>query len=142
MDNDSAHKHKADAGWRKGHRRWTFHFTPTSRSWTDAVEGFFGKLARRRPRLGVYDSLDDLEVAILDFIELHNEKETKQFKWTASLKRLVAARQRGFQMTRTSHYPTQIDKVSPNVDVTIATNRIYLSHCSNHGLQIALCERS
>ena len=67
----------------------------------NAVEGFFGKLARLRR--GVYVSLEDLEAAILDFIKLHNEKEAKPFKWTATPNRHVAARQRGFQMIRTSH---------------------------------------
>ena len=50
----------------------------------NAVEVFFGKLACRRLRHGVYDSFEDLEAAILDFIAHHNEKETKPFKWTAS----------------------------------------------------------
>ena len=62
----------------------------------NAVEGFFGKLARRRR--GVYDFIEDLERSILDFMDLHNEKEAKPFKWTASQKRPVAARQRGHQM--------------------------------------------
>ena len=38
-----------------------------------------------------------------EFIALHNEKEAKPFKWTASPDRLIAARQRGFQMIRTNH---------------------------------------
>ena len=41
--------------------------------------------------------------AVADFIALHNEEEAKPFKWTASPERLVAARQRRFQMIRTSH---------------------------------------
>ena len=52
VDNDSAHKHSAVADWLADRRRWTLHFTPTSCSWTDAVEGFFGKMARRRLRRG------------------------------------------------------------------------------------------
>ena len=103
LDNDSAHKHSAVADWLADHRRWTLHFTPTSCSWMNAVEGFFGKPANRRLRRGVHDSLEDLEAAILDFIKLHNEKEAKPFKWTASPDRLIAARQRGFQMIQTSH---------------------------------------
>ena len=103
VDNYSAHKHSAVTEWLKDHPRWTLHFTPTSRSWTDAVEGFFGKLANRRLRRGVHDSLEDLKAAVDGFIELHNGKEAKPFKWTASPDRLIAARQRGFQMTRTSH---------------------------------------
>ena len=50
VDNDSAHKHKAVADWLKDYHRWTLHFTPTSCSWMNAVEGFFGKLAHRRLR--------------------------------------------------------------------------------------------
>ena len=103
VDNYSAHKHSAVAEWLKDHPRWTLHFTPTSCSWMNAVEGFFGKLASRRLRRGVYDSLEDLEAAIEKFIALHNGKEAKPFKWTASPDRLIAARQRGFQMIQTSH---------------------------------------
>ena len=103
VDNYSAHKHSAVAEWLKDHPRWTLHFTPTSCSWMNAVEGFFGKLANRRLRRGVHDSLEDLMAAIDGFIELHNGKEAKPFKWTASPDRLIAARQRGFQMIQTSH---------------------------------------
>ncbi len=42
-------------------------------------------------------------MALQDFIELHNEKEAKPFKWTTSPERLIAARQRGYQMTKTDH---------------------------------------
>ena len=84
VDNDFAHKHSAVADWLADRRRWTLHFAPTFCSWTDAVEGFFGKLARRRLRRGVHDSLEDLEAAIEEFIVLHNEKEAKSFKWTAA----------------------------------------------------------
>ena len=69
----------------------------------NAVEGFFGKLARRRLRRGVHDSLEDLKAAIEEFIALHNGKEAKPFKWTASPERLIAARQRGYQMTEMNH---------------------------------------
>ena len=103
LDNRSAHKHKAVADWLADHPRWTLHFTPTSCSWMNAVEGFFRKLASRRLWRGVHDSLEDLKAAIDGFIELHNGKEAKPFKWTASPDRLIAARQRGFQMIRTSH---------------------------------------
>ena len=93
LDNDSARKHKAVTDWLADHRRWTFHFAPTSCSWMNAVEGFLGKLARRRLRRGAYDSLEDLKMSMLDFTELHNEKEAKPFKWTADPARLVASRQ-------------------------------------------------
>ena len=103
VDNYSAHKHKAVLEWLKDHPRWTLHFTPTSCSWMNAVEGFFGKLANRRLRRGVFDSLEDLKTSIQNFIALHNEKEAKPFKWTASPERLIAVRQRGYQMTEIDH---------------------------------------
>jgi hypothetical protein len=43
------------------HRRWTFHFTPTSCSWANAVETFFAELTRRRLQRGVFRSLVDLQ---------------------------------------------------------------------------------
>ena len=77
LDNYSAHKHQAVMDWLKEHRRGTFRF------WMNAVEGFFGKLVRCQR--GVHDSIEDLERSLLDFIYLHNEKEAKPFRWTASL---------------------------------------------------------
>ena len=50
------------------HPRWTFHFTPTSCSWLNAVEGFFAKLTRRRLKRGVFHSIVDLQAAINRFL--------------------------------------------------------------------------
>jgi hypothetical protein len=47
------------------HPRWTFHFTPTSSSWLNAVEGFFAKLTRRRLKHGVFCSAADLQAVII-----------------------------------------------------------------------------
>ena len=52
--------------------RWTFHFTPTSASWLNAVEGFFAILAKRRLKRGVFRSVADLQAAINRFLEEHN----------------------------------------------------------------------
>ena len=103
LDNYAAHKHGAVMEWIAEREGWELHFTPTSCSWLNAVEGFFGKLARRRLRRGVHDSIEQLEKAILDFIDLHNGKEAKPFNWTASPERIIAARQRGNQVLRTIH---------------------------------------
>jgi hypothetical protein len=51
--------------WLAHHPRWTFHFTPTSASWLNAVEGFFAILTKRRIKRGVSRSLADLQAAIL-----------------------------------------------------------------------------
>jgi hypothetical protein len=48
VDNYATHKHPKIQKWVARHPRWTFHFTPTSASWLNAVEGFFAKLTRRR----------------------------------------------------------------------------------------------
>jgi hypothetical protein len=47
LDNYAAHKHPHGLAWLAEHPRWTFHFTPTSCSWLNAVEGFFSKLTRQ-----------------------------------------------------------------------------------------------
>src|SRR6266487_356963 len=44
VDNYATHKHPKVRKWLAQHPRWTFHFTPTSASWLNAVEGFFAKL--------------------------------------------------------------------------------------------------
>ena len=103
LDNYAAHKHEAVREWLSKRDRWQFHFTPTSCSWLNAVEGFFAKLACRRLRRGVHDSIEQLEKAILDFIDLHNGEEAKPFNWTASPERIIAARQRGVQMINSCH---------------------------------------
>ena len=45
-DNYAAHKHPNVMTWLADHPRWTFHFTPTSASWLNAVEGFFSTITR------------------------------------------------------------------------------------------------
>ena len=59
VDNYATHKHPKVRRWLARHPRWTFHFTPTSASWLNAVEGFFAKLTRRRLKRGVFRSLPD-----------------------------------------------------------------------------------
>ena len=56
LDNYAAHKHPKVRAWLDRHPRFTFHFTPTSASWLNAVEGFFAKLAKRRLKRGVFHS--------------------------------------------------------------------------------------
>ena len=54
LDNYAAHKHPKVRQWLDRHERFTFHFTPTSCSWLNAVEGFFAKLTKRRLKRGVF----------------------------------------------------------------------------------------
>ena len=85
------------------HPRWTLHFTPTSSSWLNAVEGFFAKLTRRRLKHGVFYTLVDLQAAINRFIKEYNVNEAKPFIWKADPNKIIAARNRGFQTLESFH---------------------------------------
>jgi hypothetical protein len=67
--------------------RWAFHFTPTSVSWLNAVEGFFAKLMRRRLKRGVFCSVAELQAAILRFIDEANHAP-KPFVRTANPRKI------------------------------------------------------
>ena len=103
LDNYCTHKHSKVREWLERHPHWTFHFIPTSSSWLNAVEGFFAKLTRRRLKHGVFRSLDDLKSAITRFIAGHNNTEAKPFIWHADPDKIIAARNRGFQMLDSIH---------------------------------------
>lgn len=102
LDNYATHKHEKVRAWLDRHPRWTFHFTPTSCSWLNAVEGFFAKLTRQRLRRGVFHSLVDLQAAINRFIAEHNT-QPKPFIWKADPDKIIAARKRGFQTLESIH---------------------------------------
>ena len=102
LDNYAAHKHEKVREWLTRHPRWTFHFTPTSCSWLNAVEGFFAKLTRRRLKYGTFHSVD-LQAAINRFIKQHNAHEAKPFTWRAKPDDIIKARNRGYQMLESFH---------------------------------------
>ncbi len=102
IDNYAAHKHAKVLAWLERHPRWTFHFTPTSCSWLNAVEGFFAKLAKRRLKRGVFRSVTDLQAAINRFVNDHNQ-EPKPFIWTKDPDRIIAAVRRGYQALDSIH---------------------------------------
>ncbi len=101
-DNYATHKHPKVRAWLARHPRWTFHFTPTSASWLNAVEGFFAKLTRRRLKRGVFHSIVDLQAAINRYLDEHNH-DPKPFVWTADPKRILAAVNRGHQALDSIH---------------------------------------
>lgn len=103
LDNVSSHKTPEVRRWLDRHPRWTFHFTPTSSSWLNAVEGFFAKLTKRRLKNGVFHSVVDLQAAINRFIREHNATEAKSFTWRADPDTIIAARTRGFQALESLH---------------------------------------
>jgi transposase len=102
VDNYATHKHPKVREWLARHPRWTFHFTPTSASWLNAVEGFFAKLTRRRLQRGVFRSLADLKAAINRFL-VETNSDPKPFAWTADPNRILAAVKRGNQALESVH---------------------------------------
>ncbi|GLS46877.1 transposase [Methylobacterium brachythecii] len=88
--------------WLDRHPRWTFHFTPTSASWLNAVEGFFAKLTQRRLRRGVFRSLVDIQAAIKRFVAETNSRP-KPFVWTSDLDRIIRAAKRGHLVLDSHH---------------------------------------
>jgi transposase len=103
LDNYAAHKKDKVRAWLERHPRWTFHFTPTSCSWLNAVEGFFAKLTRRRLKHGVFRSVVDLQAAINRFVQEYNAENPKPFVWKANPDDIIAARNRGYQMLESIH---------------------------------------
>ena len=102
LDNYAAHKHPKVRAWLDRHQRFTFHFTPTSCSWLNAVEGFFAKLTNRRLKRGVFRSVVDLQAAINRFVDEHN-RSPKPFLWTADPDAIIAAVKRGHQVLDSIH---------------------------------------
>jgi transposase len=94
LDNHAAHKHPKVRAWLARHPRWVFHFTPTSASWLNAVEGFFAKLTKRRLKRGVFKSIVDLQAAINRFLAETND-DPKPFTWTADPDQIIATVRRG-----------------------------------------------
>src|ERR671918_1663776 len=102
LDNYGTHKHPKVIAWLARHPRWTFHFTPTSCSWLNAVETFFAKLTKRRLRRGVFRSIVDLQGAINRFVAETNH-DPKPFVWTADPNKIIAAVKRGRQALDSIH---------------------------------------
>jgi transposase len=96
LDNLSAHSAPPVAEWlaHPKRQRWHLHFTPTSASWLNLVEGWFAQLTNRRLRQGSFDSVAALIEAI-DVWASHWNDDPKPFVWHAPAKKIVAKVRRG-----------------------------------------------
>jgi transposase len=81
-DNYATHKHPKVQRWLARHRRFHVYFTPTSSSWLNMVERFFRDLTQNRLRRGIFRDVEELIMAIGDYIDQHND-HPKPFVWTA-----------------------------------------------------------
>ncbi len=79
VDNSSTHTTEAVQDFLAAHPRFHLHFTPTSASWLNAVETWFGQLERRALRRGVFTSVTELRDTIRAFIDSHNTHAAKPF---------------------------------------------------------------
>lgn len=84
VDNYATHKHTKVNNWLKRNKRVTLHFIPTSSSWLNLVERFFGLITDRQIRRGVFTSVKDLETKLMAYINAHN-KNPKPFVWTKTV---------------------------------------------------------
>jgi len=88
VDNYATHKHEKVKKWLKRNKRVFLHFTPTSSSWLNLVERFFGLLTERQLKRGVFKSVAELEKKIIEYIDNGN-KNPKPFVWTKSAKDIL-----------------------------------------------------
>jgi transposase len=95
-DNYATHKHPKVQSWLKYHKRFHVHFTPTSASWLNMVERFFRDLSERQLRRGIFHSVADLEKAVMEYIDKHNESPAP-FIWTKSANDILEKVKRGRQ---------------------------------------------
>jgi transposase len=88
MDNYGTHGTPEVKHWLSRHPRFTVHYVPTSSSWLNLIERWFGELTSKRLRRDSFLSVDDLIAAINQFLAAWNEKP-KPFVWTATVESIV-----------------------------------------------------
>ena len=93
VDNYATHKHPDVQAWLAKNKRITLHFTPTSGSWLNMVEIFFGIITRQAIRRGSFTSVKDLIAAIQTYIDGWNER-CQPFVWTKTADQILARAKR------------------------------------------------
>jgi transposase len=88
LDNYGTHKHANVRAWLQRHPRFVCHYVPTSSSWLNLVERWFGELTSKRIRRGSFGSVSELQQAIAEFLAAWNENP-KPFVWTATVESIV-----------------------------------------------------
>jgi transposase len=100
VDNYATHKHPAVTAWLARNPRITMNFTPTSGSWPNLVEIFFGIITRQAIRRGTFSSVRELIEAITRFIDGRNER-CRPFIWAKNADRIIKkAHRKPFSNTR------------------------------------------
>jgi transposase len=89
LDNVSSHKTPAVREWLEDHPRVSFHFTPTSASWMNQIETWFGILSRQAIRRGSFRSVKELIAMIAAFTAQWNEGSTP-FHWVKTADQILS----------------------------------------------------
>ena len=103
LDNYGTHKHPRVQSWLTRHPRFTLHFIPTSSSWLNQVERWFGELTQKAVRRGTFTSVADLQKTIDEFLQAWNEAP-RPFVWTATVEGI---------MTKVERARAKLDEVKP-----------------------------
>jgi transposase len=90
LDNSGTHKTPLIHRWLAKRPRFYVHFTPTYGSWLNLVERWFAELTTRQIRRGAQRSVAELERAIQEFPDVHNE-QPKPFMWTKGADDILAS---------------------------------------------------
>ena len=97
-DNYATHKTALIRNWLAKRPRFHMHFTPTSASWLNLVERWFGLLTEKQLRRGVHRSSAELEAAIYRYLDVTNE-DPKPFVWTNTADQILDNVARSCQRT-------------------------------------------
>jgi transposase len=107
LDNYGTHKTALIRKWLLKRPRFHVHFTPTYGSWLNLVERWFAELTNKRIRRGTFRSVKELQSAIREFIEVHNENP-RPFVWTRTADQILDSMARYARRTLAAH-PSRIN---------------------------------
>lgn len=102
VDNYSTHKSPPVKRWLAKHKRFQLHFVPTSSSWLNMIERWFGHLTQKRIRRGTFTSVQQLVEAIEKYMERYNQNPIK-FVWTKDADMILAKIARCKEALGTGH---------------------------------------
>ena len=114
-DNYGTHKTALIRKWFAQRPRFHLHFTPTYGSWINLVERWFAELTNKRIRRGVFHSVKELETAIREYIDVHNE-DPQPFTWTRTADQILDSIARYAQRTTVNLPPGLISRITGTGD--------------------------
>src|SRR6266446_80295 len=115
LDKYPTHKTNEIRAWFLRHPRYHLHFTPTHSSWLNQVERWFALLSQRQIKRGSHYSVRELESAILEFIDVHNE-QPKPFVWTKSAEAILNSIGRFASRTLAAHRAKNMSEINDSGD--------------------------